>query len=775
LIRGWGLEDYYALRDQLGSVSERPVARAQDLELLNDPAVLGSSWRTLPDGRCQVRMSVRGLHCAACAWLIERAPRLVDGWQDARVQMTDATLDIVFDPARTKLSRIGEILSQFGYRIGPWRASAIEQLRREEQRRELIRLAVAGFCMANAMWIAVALYAGEFTGMAHDIRRALEIAGSALGAIAVAIPGSVFFRSAWAALRTRSPHVDLPLALGLGVGAVWGCCNAIRGRGDVYFDSLAALVFLLLLGRWLQGRQQRAAADSVRLLLQITPAVAQRYRTDGQGTERVPADQLSVDDVVLVAAGELLPADGVVVKGSSTIDQSLLTGESVPTAIEPGDVVAAGTLNSSSALDVRVTAIGPESRLGRLMRLIEQAATRQAPVVLLADRIAGRFVIAVLLLALVTGLVWAWRDPAIAIDRVVALLIVSCPCALALATPLAVSIAVGQLARRRILVKGGETLERLSRPGRLWLDKTGTLTEGRWQVVAHSLDEFDLAALASIESQSAHPVARAIVRLAHERGLAPLPVHDVAQSADGGIQGVHAGHVWSAGSARYFALRSTEIPGPLLDQGIEQGSLGRSIVYVQRDGAFVGWLSLADQLRSDARTSLDKLRDQGWEPGILSGDHPRIVERIADALAIPSARALGGLTPEEKVSLVAQPATEGSVVMVGDGINDAAALARADVGVAVHGGAELSMQVAPVYLARPGLEPLLELTDTAARTIRVIRRNFTAALAYNSVAIALAVTGYINPLIAALLMPASSLTVVAITMLGSRARAQVSP
>jgi Cu2+-exporting ATPase len=769
LIRGWGLEDYYALRDQLGSGSERPVNAPSELDMLDDPAVLGSSWKGLPDGRCQVRLAVRGLHCAACAWLIERAPRLVDGWQDARVQMADGTLDLVFDPSQTKLSQIGTTLSRLGYRVGPWRASAVERLRREEQRREWIRLAIAGFCMANAMWIAVALYAGEYSGMANEIRRALEIAGSSLGALAVAIPGSVFFRSAWAALRTRSPHVDLPLALGLGVGAIWGCFNAFRGSGEIYFDSLAALVFLLLLGRWLQGRQQRAAADSVRLLLQITPPLAQRYRRDGKGLERIPADQLAVDDLVAVAAGELLPADGVVVAGESSIDQSLLTGESLPTPINVGDEVAAGTLNAAAAVDVRVTATGVDSRLGRLMLLIEQSATRQAPVVQLADRIAGRFVVVVLLLSLLTGLLWWWRDPAQAIDRVVALLIVSCPCALALATPLAVSVAVGKLARRRILVKGGETLERLARPGALWLDKTGTLTEGRWRVTRCDLDDASLSILAAIEGQSAHPVARAITALAVERGLALPAVGQVTQAADGGIRGTHQSVDWSAGSSRFLQSRGIAVPATLLRIAEECGERGESTVFVSRDGEIAGCLTLADRLRSDAVSALDRLRAEGWEPGILSGDNPRIVQRIGAQVSMARSRVHGGLTPEEKVAFVAEPEPRGSVVMVGDGINDAAALARADVGIAVHGGAELSMQAAPVYLARPGLEPLLELTSTARRTLRVIRRNFAAALAYNSLAIALAISGWISPLIAALLMPASSLTVVAITLLGSRA------
>ncbi|MCA9183325.1 MAG: heavy metal translocating P-type ATPase metal-binding domain-containing protein, partial [Planctomycetales bacterium] len=443
LIHGWGLEDYYALRDTLSPGGGLAVVGAGRYQELDDPSLMGrSAPQPANDGLLTCRLAVAGLHCGACAWLIERSARLVPGWNSARVRLNDHTMDVIFDPRQTKLSRIATTLDTLGYRVAPLADSERADRATAENRRLLVQIAIAGFCAANAMWVAVALYAGQFSGIAAEHATALRWAGVTLGVAAVVTAGRTFFQGAWASLRTRTPHMDLPVALGLGVGVVAGIVGAIRGTGDVYFDSIAVLVFLLLVGRWVQFRQQRRAAESVGLLMRLAPRTATRIEEDGS-RRVVPTDVLRKDDVLYVQAGEGVPADGIIIRGQSLLDRSLMTGESRPVPIDVGDPVEAGTANLQSPIDIRVTAIGMDSRVGRLMQLVEEAASTRPPLVQLADRIGGWFVVIVIGLSVITLAVWWRTGPSIAAEHAVALLIVACPCALALATPLALAVALG--------------------------------------------------------------------------------------------------------------------------------------------------------------------------------------------------------------------------------------------------------------------------------------------------------------------------------------------
>lgn len=778
LIHGWGLDDYYALRDRLavGSAEANPVSTGDGpWEDLDDPDLLGESApRQVGNGLVASTCSIRGLHCGACAWLIERSAPLVPGWHSARVRMNDHAVEVVYDPHRARLSDIARWLAKLGYRIGPLLSDAGTAAARAENRQLLVRIAVAAFCATNAMWIAVALYAGHFSGIAIGHANLLRLFGSTLGMLSVFGPGSLFLRGAWASLRTRTPHMDLPLALALVVGAVAGMFGAVTGHGEVFFDSITMLVFLLLVGRWVQFRQQRRAAQSVRLLMQISPRSALRVEADGT-VRKVPSDTLAPGDIIRVEAGQAIAADGVVVTGRSALDRSLLTGESVPIEIGPDDLVEAGTANLQSPIDVRVGATGSATRIGQLMRLVQDAAQDKAPIVQLADRIGGWFVGTVVGLALMTAILWWSRGPSLAITHAVALLIVACPCALALATPLALAVGIGRAARKRILVRGGDVLERLATPGTVWLDKTGTLTDGRLRVVSWTGDDDTLRLLASLERSSAHPVARAIVDLATSRGLVERSPADavhskptvdamaqaVAQRTGGGIRGMVRDHQVVVGNAGYLRCLGHELSGA--ERVAEElAQAGISPVLFAIDSRPVSVFGVADSLRPDAADSVNRLRQVGWEVGILSGDHHACVSRVADQLGIARRLAHGDLSPEAKLATIRR--SEGSVIMVGDGVNDAAALAAAGVGVAIRGGAETSLEAAPVFLADGNLRRLPELVVAAQRTLRLIRRTFAVSLTYNSIAILLAMAGKVGPLTAAVIMPLSSLTVLAMIL-----------
>lgn len=766
LIHGWGLEDYYALRDREGGPGAGPVETAGVWEELDDPASLGAGApRACGEDLLRARLAVGGLHCGACAWLIERAARRHPGFHSARVRLNDHTVEIVYRPSATRLSRIASDLGKLGYRLMPLVEGDQPRRHAAENRALLSRIAVAGFCAVNAMWIAVALYAGWFSGIAAEHETALRWVGVMLGLIAVAFPGRTFFRGALASLRTRTPHMDLPVAVGIGVGAVSGLVAVISGRGEVYFDSVATLVFFLLVGRWVQFRQQRRAADSVSLLMRLTPRLARRVEASG-AVRRVMADQLRPGDRVRVAPGETFPADGIVADGESSVDRSLVTGESRPVRIGPSATVEAGIANLESTVDVEVTATGQETRVGRITRLIEDAAANRSPTVQLADSIGGRFVVTVIGLAAITVAGWWQYDPTDAIEHGVALLIVACPCALALATPLALAVAIGRLARRKLLVRGGDVLERLAQPGVVWFDKTGTLTAGRPQLVEWDGDENALRDAAAVEDSLAHPVAEAVRGLAQSRDIDVPAAVDVRQRTGMGAEGTVEGRRVLVGSEALLRSAGVLTRGDVEARigGVTAG--GNSPLLVAVDGEVVAVGGLGDPLRGEAADAVSALRERGWRIGILSGDHPSVVDRVAGSLGIERERAIGGAAPEEKLAWIEGSKADGAtVLMVGDGVNDAAALAAADVGVSLRGGAAASLEAAPVYLQAGGLGSLVDLVDASRRTVRTIRRNFAFSLGYNALAVGLAMAGLIHPLIAAILMPASSLTVLTTVLL----------
>lgn len=771
LIHHWGLEDYYALRDRLldgdaSPVNTKPTSNVSWDELAEANLLGASKPKEVGDGLVCSRLAIEGVHCGACVWLIEKMATLAPGWKDARVGMHDHSVEVTYDPTLTKLSNIAEQLSGIGYRVLPWVEGSGAERYRNESRGRLVQIAIAGFCAMNAMWIAIAIYAGEYSGIAGSQAALLRIVGVLLGAVAAFGPGRTFFRGAFAALKTRTPHMDLPIALGVGVGAIAGIISLLIGHTDIYFDSVAVLVFLLLVGRWIQFRQQHRAADAVSLLMRMTPSLAVSVAEDGSH-RKVSADSLRPGDQFYVIAGETVPVDGRLIEGATAVDRSLMTGESMPLSIGSGDAVEAGSLNLQSPFTAIVIASREDSRITKLMKLVEEASLKRTPIVQLADSIAARFVVIILCLAAFTVAIWWSTDPMQAASHAVALLIVACPCALALATPLAIAVTLGRAAKRKLLIRSGETLERLSRPGKIWFDKTGTLTQGRPQVIVDNLDAHTLALCASLECQSTHPLATAIVDTATQRNVALLSrelVSEVEQTSGAGIRGIVDGYHVSIGTLDFIRRSILELDGATIATVASIAKQGVTPVVVAIDGEISAVIGIGDAIRAEAIQTVELLRQRGWEIGILSGDHPATVNAVAKKLGIIG-DVMGGLSPEQKLLRIEQSRQDGvTLVMVGDGVNDAAALAAADVGISVRGGAEASLQAAPVYLADGSLKGIVNLVDASVATVRVIRRNFRISLFYNSVAVGLAVCGLINPLLAAILMPISSLTILSLTL-----------
>jgi Cu2+-exporting ATPase len=478
----------------------------------------------------------------------------------------------------------------------------------------------------------------------------------------------------------------------------------------------------------------------------------------------VPLTALAPDDRVEVRSGELVPVDGVVLAGRSSLDNAVLTGEAAPIAVREGDAVNAGATNLGARLVVRVRAAGADTRVGALLAVVQDALSRKPRLLHTTDRLARRFVQALIAAAVLTGLAWLHRGPEVALERVVALLVVACPCALGLSVPLAISTALMRAARAGVFIKNPDALERLRRVGTVLLDKTGTITEGRSTVARWHGDEAALQLARDLESESSHAVARAFRESSGPTIRVVRSVEDVVEVPGRGISGRLDGRDVRVGNRAYVEAGGTAVRGELEEAAVGIAAEGLSPVFVAVDGIAAGVAGIGDAIRPDARGTVDLLRARGVRVRILSGDHPDVVSRVGASLGLPPEDALGGLMPEAKrdivAGLAAESGREGAVVMVGDGVNDAAALALADVGIAVHGGTGATIVAADIVLTREGVAPVADILDGARRLRGVIRRNLAFSLVYNAAASALAMAGLVGPLLAAVLMPVSSLAVI---------------
>lgn len=757
-----GLEQFYALRERAEPASSSGHAYSE----LDDAAFQRVHVDLVGDGMAHAALYLEDLRCTACLWLVESAPRCVPGTVDVRVDLGRSRADVTWDPRHTKLSTIAKFLDQVGHTPHPYRGLDRDRQRRREDRVLLVKLGVAGAAMGNLMLLAIALYAGLFGGMSRGDATFFRWASMLVAVPGLGYAATPMFRTAIGALRAHRLHLDLPLSIGISAGLGWGTLNVLRGEGEIYFDSLAMLVFLLLVARWVVLRHQRRASTAAELLLALTPSRARRL--DGDSATEVSIEAIVPGDLIQVLVGDVIPVDGVIVRGSSALDVGLLTGESRPTEVSVGDAVAAGTANLAAPLVIRATAVGETTRVGKLVANIEALSSKKAPIERLVDRVAGTFVKVVTFTALVTFLAWsAAVSISAGAETAMALLIVTCPCALALATPLAVTVALGRAARRGVLIKGADALERLATPGTMFVDKTGTLTAGKLAVVSWRGDT-DAAALAvAVEAGSSHPIARAL------RAHAPCTytATQIEEELGRGIAGLVDGRRVAVGSPPWVRARAAA--HPIIEGWIaELAEAGETPIVIAIDGRAVAVAGLSDPVRPDARDALDRLAQLGWRVELLSGDDARVVVRVGTSLGIAAERCTGSVTPEGKAEHVALAKRRGPVVMVGDGVNDAAAMAAATAGIAVSGAAEIAVETADVYLKSPSIGDIASTVSGASSTLATIRRNLRLSLLYNLTAGALAVSGVIHPLLAAAVMPLSSLTVLA-SSLRSRAFREV--
>jgi P-type Cu2+ transporter len=742
LIREAGLGDYYRYRSAPGP---RPNADHDDPWSAYDRPEVQRPLLGRDGEHAVVNLLVEGLRCAACSWLIGERLAQLPGIARASVNPATARAQVAFEPARSSLGTVLRSIAALGYRPHVLGAADTLAVAARERRSALKRLAVAGFGMMQVMMIAVALYAGAVDGMDPAIREYLRIISLVVTTPVLLYAGRPFFAAAYRSLAVRRVGMDLPVALGIGLAWSASAWNTLAGRGEVYFDSVVMFIFLLLLARYVEMLARHRAGSTAEALLRLVPATA--WRLGAAGRERVPVASLAAGDRVLVPVGECFPADGVVAGGATEADEALLTGESLPVAKPAGAGVIAGALNTGAPVEIRLTAVGQSTVLAGIVRLLERAQTERPRIARRADRAASWFVSRVLVGAALVAALWLLIDPARAFEATLAVLVATCPCALSLATPTAITAATTCLARHGLLVTRGDALEALAEADTVVFDKTGTLTLGRPQLTGveawRGTPAAALAIAAALERSSEHPLAQAF-----ERVVAPAAEATVVHSG-AGIAGTVGGTAYRIGTAAFVAGVAGPRPASVRETGVHLGS---------RDG----WLArfeFGDTLRPAARAVVGELAALGLSPLIASGDHAESVAPVARALLIKRWRAR--LLPADKLGLVEGLRSGGArVLVVGDGVNDAPVLRAASVSVALGSGSALAQASADLVALGGDLATLPLAVRTARRTAAVARQNLLWASAYNLVAVPVAALGLVPPWLAAVGMAASSLLVV---------------
>ena len=748
-IAAAGFERYYETREAPGGERAPLPASLPSPAIYDDPAAQRQFVAAARDAQCaaarEATLILDRIRCAACLWLNERALRRVPGVLRADINYTTQRAQVAWDPARTRLSAIIEAIRAIGYDAYPYDPQRQSVLERGARRKALWQLFVAGFGAMQVMMYAFPAYldggGGTLSGETENLMRWASLL---LTIPVLAFSCGPFFSGAWRELRRLRPGMDTPIALGIAAGFAASAWATLRGSGEVYFDSIAMLVFLLLGARYLELAARQRAARALDRLARWAPSTA--LRLENGSAKQVQAHELSTGDRILVPAGDRVPADGIVEQGVSSIDESLLTGEPVPLAKGPGSTLAAGTLNLEQPLVMRVERAGAATRAAAIARLVERAAAARPRLVAAADRLAQALTYVVLVSALAAGLYWA--NPWVAI----AVLVATCPCALALAAPVALTTAAGRLLGRGVALTRASALEVLAAATDVVLDKTGTLTGGRFKIVRLDLlgnaDEIECRALAcGLEVSSRHPLARAF------DGAGSVAVAEVRIFPGLGMEARAAGRRVRIGSEAFCR----ELAGAASGFTLEDAALTPVFLADER-----GWLAaflLQDALRAEAAGVVAALRGAGLQLHLLSGDHPAAVASVAARLGI--AAWAGGATPQEKFAYVQRLQREGRIVaMIGDGLNDAPVLAGADVSFAMSEGADAAQLQADLVLTANSLNGAAETFVLARRAMRIVRQNFAWALAYNALALPLAAAGWIGPWEAAVGMAASSFIVV---------------
>lgn len=744
-----GLEHYYQHRSDTSANPEALPRQLQDELALYDRADVQQAFVRHQGELSEATLMIEGISCAACGWLIEKYLRNVAGVAEARLNLSNHRLLVSWDDRQLPLSQLLAELRQIGYAAHPYQPDQAAECLAQENRSALRRLGVAGLLWFQAMMATMATWPEFNIDLSPELHTILRWVALFLTTPIVFYSCAPFFKGAARDVRTRHLTMDVSVSLAIALAYGAGIWTAITGSGELYFDTVGMFALFLLTGRYLERRARERTAAATAQLVNLLPASCLRLDSVGNA-ERILLGELNQGDRVQVLPGSVIPADGRIVDGRSSVDESLLTGEYLPLARQVGDRVTGGTLNVESTLTVAVEAIGQDSRLSAIVRLLERAQSEKPRLAEIADRASQWFLLFTLVASAAIGLLWWQLDATRAFWIVLAMLVATCPCALSLATPTALTAATGTLHKLGLLVTRGHVLEGLNQVDTVIFDKTGTLTEGRLALrsilpLGALPADRCLALAAALENRSEHPIARAFGRTAE-------PAEDVQTVPGLGLEGRFNGQQLRIGQATFVcALSGAQIP-PVPE------ARGQWLLLGDCRGP-LAWFGLDDRLRDDAPALLAACKARGWHTLLLSGDNSPMVAEVATQLGID--QAIGGLRPDDKLERLKALQAEGrKVLMLGDGVNDVPVLAAADISIAMGSATDLAKTCADAVLLSNRLDALVQAFDLARRTRRNIIENLLWATLYNGLMLPFAALGWITPVWAAIGMSVSSLIVV---------------
>jgi Cu2+-exporting ATPase len=754
-----GLENFYTYRTETNERSELQ-SLTTDWRIFDLPDVQSEFVTDFDTEFRQANLLLEGISCAACSWLIETHLKKNNAVKVLSVNVSTHRCTLVWSPAVAPLSELLKALAQIGYKPRPATDDQQQDFFKKENRIALFRLGVAGFGMMQAMMVAVGIYFGAADTWLDFLRWLSMLAATPV----VFFSASPFFKAAWRSVKSKQLIMDVPVALAIGLAYIASAWATITSSGEVYFESVSMFAFFLLFGRYIEQRarhRNRLAFGNLAQLMPLT-ACCISHTDSEETTENIPLKMLAVNNLVLVKAGDTFPCDGIVVSGESEVVEALITGEVIPVTKKVGDKVIAGTLNGRSALRVRVTAIGSATQLSGIERLAVQAADEKPKQVAMADKIARFFVGRLLVVCVGVFLFWWFKDSSRALWITLSVLVVTCPCALALAMPAALSAATANLRQRGFLVARGHVIESLPHITRVIFDKTGTLTQGRFSVtdvllLSEQSRDQTLAIAAALEADSNHPIAQAFIlpsAQALSLGQHRIRAADIKQTTAAGIEGIVGGEIYRIGTQEFVSEIITA-----QHKNLALPDQQKLWLLLANSRGVVAWLGLADEVRPSAQQAIVELQNMGIAVELLSGDQSGAVAQLAKQLGLEEFTA--GAKPSDKLAHLNLAQMRGDrVLMVGDGINDVPVLAGADVSVAMASASDLAQTRADTVLLNNQLTLLPSAIQIAKRTHTIIKQNLMFSLTYNLIALPLAATGHVAPWAAAIGMTLSSLIVV---------------